>query len=151
MIPSTAFATPGLIENRPSDRLGAEILDGSLTPSECIVEGKWVARPGVAQPLVRPAMTLPAQAGFVSKARGRSARMIHLREAVVLHVGDMGQIHRHRVLFSHVALDRARYFPEQIPHLRERFVFPAQVGGGVDKTAQGPCASVEMLLTREGR
>src|SRR2546429_3849442 len=37
---------------------------------------------------------------------------------VVPHVGDMGQIHQHLVLFNHVALGHDALFLECIPHLR---------------------------------
>jgi L-fuconate dehydratase len=69
---------------------------------------------------------------------------------VVPHVGDMGQIHQHLVLFNHVALNHEPYFLEHIPHLQEYFVFPAQVDGGLYKTPQEPGASTDMLLKREG-
>lgn len=46
---------------------------------------------------------------------------------VVPHVGNMGQLHQHLVLFSRVALNHEALFLEHIPHLREHFVFPAQV------------------------
>jgi L-fuconate dehydratase len=44
---------------------------------------------------------------------------------VAPHVGDMGQIHQHLVLFNHVALGHEALFLEYIPHLREHFVHPA--------------------------
>ncbi|MCX5661795.1 MAG: mandelate racemase [Planctomycetota bacterium] len=53
---------------------------------------------------------------------------------VVPHVGDMGQIHQHLVLFNHVGLGLDRVFLEYIPHLRDSFVHPAVVEGGVYKT-----------------
>ncbi len=46
---------------------------------------------------------------------------------VVPHVGDMGQLHQHLVLFNHIALDHEVVFLEHIPHLKEHFVFPAEV------------------------
>ena len=46
---------------------------------------------------------------------------------VVPHVGDMGQIHQHLVLFNHVALEHEALFLEYIPHLRDYVVHPAQV------------------------
>ena len=73
-----------------------------------------------------------------------------LQLPIVPHVGDMGQIHQHLVLFNHVALNHQMYFLEHIPHLREHFVFPAQVRGGVYKTPQEPGASVDMRLASEG-
>lgn len=70
---------------------------------------------------------------------------------VVPHVGDMGQIHQHLVLFNRVALDHAMYFLEHIPHLREHFVFPAQVSGGFYLPPQEPGASTDMRLQNEDR
>jgi L-fuconate dehydratase len=65
---------------------------------------------------------------------------------IVPHVGDMGQIHQHLVLFNHVALNHEQYFLEHIPHLREYFVFPAQLVGGYYQTPQEPGASTDMRL-----
>ena len=48
---------------------------------------------------------------------------------VVPHVGDMGQIHQHLVLFNHIAMGHEVIFLEHIPHLRDHFVFPAVCGG----------------------
>jgi len=57
---------------------------------------------------------------------------------VVPHVGDMGQIHQHLVLFNHVALGHEVVFLEHIPHLREYFTHPACVNGGVYGAPQTP-------------
>jgi L-fuconate dehydratase len=71
---------------------------------------------------------------------------------VVPHVGDMGQLHQHLVLFNHIALDQEPVFLEHIPHLKEHFLFPAQVSGGFYKTPQEPGASADLILTgNEGR
>ena len=67
--------------------------------------------------------------------------------AIVPHVGDMGQLHQHLVLFNHIALDHEAVFLEHIPHLREHFVFPAKVEGGVYVTPEEPGASTEMMAT----
>jgi L-fuconate dehydratase len=56
---------------------------------------------------------------------------------VVPHVGDMGQLHQHLVLFNHIAMGHEIVFLEHIPHLRERFVHPVQVEDGVYRTPQG--------------
>ena len=40
---------------------------------------------------------------------------------VVPHVGDMGQIHQHLVLFNRIALGHEQIFLEYIPHLRDYF------------------------------
>ncbi|HJW91581.1 MAG TPA: enolase C-terminal domain-like protein [Anaerolineales bacterium] len=52
---------------------------------------------------------------------------------VVPHVGDMGQIHQHLVLFNHIVLGHEALFLEYIPHLTEYFVHPAIVKDGVYK------------------
>ncbi|NJN96991.1 MAG: mandelate racemase [Anaerolineales bacterium] len=63
---------------------------------------------------------------------------------VVPHVGDMGQIHQHLVLFNHIALGHEALFLEYIPHLREHFVHPAMVAGGVYQTPQEPGSSSDL-------
>jgi len=63
---------------------------------------------------------------------------------VVPHVGDMGQIHQHLVLFNHIAMGHDAVFLEHIPHLREYFVHPASVDGGVYRTPQAPGLSCDL-------
>ena len=71
---------------------------------------------------------------------------------VVPHVGDMGQLHQHLVLFNHIALNHELVFLEHIPHLKEHFAFPAQVTDGFYRTPQEPGASADMILgAREDR
>jgi L-fuconate dehydratase len=53
---------------------------------------------------------------------------------VVPHVGDMGQIHQHLVLFNHVVLGHQALFLEYIPHMRDHFVHPARVSDGIYQT-----------------
>ncbi|MFO7823499.1 MAG: enolase C-terminal domain-like protein [Cyclobacterium sp.] len=57
---------------------------------------------------------------------------------VVPHVGDMGQIHQHLVLFNHISLGHPAILLEYIPHLKDYFKFPAQVVGGKYTTPQEP-------------
>jgi L-fuconate dehydratase len=64
---------------------------------------------------------------------------------VVPHVGDMGQLHQHLVLFNHIALGHERLFLEHIPHLRQCFVHPARIDAGVYRTPQEPGASCDLL------
>jgi len=64
---------------------------------------------------------------------------------VVPHVGDMGQIHQHLVLFNHVAMGHDALFLEYIPHVRDRFVRPAVVEDGVYRTPQVPGCSCDMI------
>ncbi|MCX6970502.1 MAG: mandelate racemase [Verrucomicrobia bacterium] len=63
---------------------------------------------------------------------------------VVPHVGDMGQIHQHLVLFNHVAINHPVIFLEHIPHLREHFVHPVRIENGVYRTAQEPGAGSDL-------
>jgi L-fuconate dehydratase len=63
---------------------------------------------------------------------------------VVPHVGDMGQIHQHLVLFNHIALGHEALFLETIPHLREHFVHPARVENGTYVTPEVPGASADL-------
>jgi len=73
------------------------------------------------------------------------------RLPVAPHVGDMGQIHQHLVLFIHVAMNHEAVFLEHIPHLRNHFLFPAQVERGVYVVPQNPGASTDLhySLTRD--
>jgi L-fuconate dehydratase len=63
---------------------------------------------------------------------------------VVPHVGDMGQLHQHLVLFNHIALGHEVIFLEHIPHLREHFIHPCRVEGGVYQTPQEIGASCDL-------
>jgi L-fuconate dehydratase len=74
------------------------------------------------------------------------ARKLNL--PIVPHVGDMGQIHQHLVLFNRVALGHDVEFLEYIPHLRTQFVFPARVEEGFYRTPQEPGASTDLTLLR---
>jgi L-fuconate dehydratase len=69
---------------------------------------------------------------------------------IVPHVGDMGQVHQHLVLFNHIALGHELSFLEHIPHLRSHFVFPASVADGCYKTPQEPGASCDLNLSVSG-
>ncbi|MGA7626464.1 MAG: enolase C-terminal domain-like protein, partial [Candidatus Acidiferrales bacterium] len=63
---------------------------------------------------------------------------------VVPHVGDMGQIHQHLVLFNHIAMGHKTLFLECIPHLQEHFVNPAKISGGVYATPQNAGSSSDL-------
>ena len=66
------------------------------------------------------------------------------RLPVLPHVGDMGQIHQHLVLFNHIALGHDALFLEYIPHLRQHFLTPARVERGVYVTAQAAGSSSDL-------
>jgi len=70
------------------------------------------------------------------------ARKFH--RPVVPHVGDMGQIHQHLVLFNHVALGHPRLFLEYIPHLRDRFVHPLRLKDGHFETPYESGSSADL-------
>lgn len=63
---------------------------------------------------------------------------------MVPHVGDMGQIHQHLVLFNHIRVGHEPLFLEYIPHLREHFVHPARVTGGFYQVPQEPGLSTAL-------
>jgi L-fuconate dehydratase len=76
------------------------------------------------------------------------ARKFALR--VVPHVGDMGQIHQHLVLFNHIAMGHEAVFLECIPHLQRHFVNPAHVENGVYVAPQAPGSSSDLKGVRPG-
>ena len=63
---------------------------------------------------------------------------------VVPHVGDMGQIHQHLVLFNHIGIGLPAVFLEHIPHLRKHFVHPVRLEAGVYQTPQEPGLSSDL-------
>jgi DNA-binding GntR family transcriptional regulator len=86
MLTSPAIPTDGLVKHDLAERLRREILSGALQPGARIVEGKWALKFGVAQGSIREAINILSQTGFVSKASGRSARVIHFSEDDVVHI-----------------------------------------------------------------
>jgi len=68
----------------------------------------------------------------------------HFNLTVIPHVGDVGQLHQHMVLFNHIALDLPNAFLECIPHLREQFIYPARIENGRYLTPDTPGASFDL-------
>jgi len=64
---------------------------------------------------------------------------------VVPHVGDMGQLHQHLVLFNHIKLGHEALFLEHIPHLQKYFVNPVVIENGVYKTPQVAGSSCDLI------
>lgn len=64
---------------------------------------------------------------------------------VVPHVGDMGQIHQHLVLFNHIGMNHEALMLEQIPHLKGKFTHPCVVEGGVYQIPQEPGMSADFV------
>ncbi|MEO7313325.1 MAG: enolase C-terminal domain-like protein [Chitinophagaceae bacterium] len=63
---------------------------------------------------------------------------------VVPHVGDMGQLHQHLVLFNHIAMAHEALFLEHIPHLKQYFVNPITIKNGVYVTPQEAGSSCDL-------
>lgn len=72
-----------------ADCLRKEIASGGLRPGARIVEGTWARKFGVAQGSIREAINLLAQDGFVTKAAGRSARVVNLSEENVVKIFEL--------------------------------------------------------------
>ncbi|WP_316835455.1 enolase C-terminal domain-like protein [Pedobacter nutrimenti] len=64
---------------------------------------------------------------------------------VVPHVGDMGQLHQHLVLFNHISMGHEALFLEHIPHLQKHFVHPAIIEGGVYRTPMEAGSSCDLI------
>ncbi|MGN6436811.1 MAG: enolase C-terminal domain-like protein [Agriterribacter sp.] len=64
---------------------------------------------------------------------------------VVPHVGDMGQLHQHLVLFNHIALNHEVVFLEHIPHLKKYFQHPVIIQNGVYVTPQEVGSSCDLI------
>ncbi|WP_343670474.1 enolase C-terminal domain-like protein [Chitinophaga sp.] len=63
---------------------------------------------------------------------------------VVPHVGDMGQLHQHLVLFNHISLGHEALFLEHIPHLQQHFVHPVRIREGYYLTPQESGSSCDL-------
>ncbi len=64
---------------------------------------------------------------------------------VIPHVGDMGQIHQHMVLFNHISVGHPKLFLECIPHLQKYFKHPARIQDGVYAVPQEPGSSSDFV------
>src|SRR5579864_7510094 len=85
----TGSSVEPLVKHTVADCLRKEIASGALRPGTRIVEGTWAREFGVAQGSIREAINLLAQDGFVTKAAGRSARVVSLSEQDVLHIFEL--------------------------------------------------------------
>ncbi len=63
---------------------------------------------------------------------------------VLPHVGDMGQIHQHLVLFNHIGMGHESLFLEHIPHLRPYFLHPAHIVDGFYQVPQEAGSSSDL-------
>lgn len=64
---------------------------------------------------------------------------------VVPHVGDMGQLHQHLVLFNHITIGLPPLFLEHIPHLKNHFVHPAKIENGMYITPREAGSSCDLI------
>ncbi len=63
---------------------------------------------------------------------------------VVPHVGDMGQLHQHLVLFNHISLGHEALFLEHIPHLQEKFLYPVHIANGLYRIPEDVGSSCDL-------
>ncbi len=63
---------------------------------------------------------------------------------VVPHVGDMGQIHQHLVLFNHITLGHPALLLEHIPHLKDYFKYPVRIKNSKYQVPQEPGMSADL-------
>lgn len=135
----------------PDDLLGHQTLARVLAPTQLAL-GEHVPNQVIFKNYLQTGCVGFAQAdcvrlGGVSEFIVVSLLARHFNVPVVPHVGDMGQIHQHLVLFNHIALGHEVVFLEYIPHLRQHFTHPADVRDGVYVTPQAPGSSAD-LITR---
>ncbi|MHC4996589.1 MAG: enolase C-terminal domain-like protein [Planctomycetota bacterium] len=132
----------------PDDVLGHKRLAEAIAPTR-IAAGEHVPnrvlfknymQAGGAQIIQVDAMRVAGVSEFI--AVSLLAKKFGL--TVIPHVGDMGQLHQHLVLFNHIALDHERAFLEVIPHLSDRFVYPVSVRAGRYQTPQEPGCSFDL-------
>jgi DNA-binding GntR family transcriptional regulator len=85
-LPGDAAEPRGLLKESIAARLREEILVGRIAPGEKIVEGRWARQYGVAQVSIREALNILTAEGFVTKGHGRSARVLKLGDADIIHI-----------------------------------------------------------------
>jgi len=85
----SALASDGLVKKALAERILAEIMHGTLSPGQRVIEGRWAQHFGVAGGTIREAINLLQRDGFVTKEGGRSARVINLTEQDVVQLYQM--------------------------------------------------------------
>lgn len=135
---------------QPDDVLGHQILARIIAPS-AIAVGEAVANRVLWKNFLQAAAVGIVQADCtrlagISEYLAVTILATKYPVRVIPHVGDMGQIHSHLVLFNHIALDHAKLFLEYIPHLRQYFVEPVVVKDGRYCTSEMPGCGTAMKL-----
>ncbi|MEO0562209.1 MAG: enolase C-terminal domain-like protein, partial [Chloroflexota bacterium] len=133
----------------PDDVLGHQTLARAIAPTQLAL-GEHVPNQVIFKNYLQTGCVGFAQAdcvrlGGISEFITVSLLARHFNVPVVPHVGDMGQIHQHLVLFNHIGLGHEVVFLEYIPHLRQHFTNPADVRDGVYVTPQVPGSSSDLL------
>ncbi len=82
---SSAVPSSGLLKESLAAQLREAILSGKLAPGEKIIERRWAREFGAAQVSVREALNILIADGFVTKGHGRSARVLRLTDAAIIH------------------------------------------------------------------
>lgn len=134
----------------PDDVLGHQTLARAIAPTKLAL-GEHVPNQVIFKNYLQTGCVGFAQAdcvrlGGVSEFITVSLLARHFNVPIVPHVGDMGQIHQHLVLFNHIAMGHEAVFLEYIPHLRQHFTNPADVRNGVYVTPQVPGNSSDLLM-----
>jgi L-fuconate dehydratase len=132
----------------PDDILGHKTLTDAITPTKLAI-GEHVPNRVVFKNYLQARC-----AGFIQVDAVRVAGVSEFLAVSLLchkygvpavpHVGDMGQLHQHLVLFNHIAFDHEVVFLEHIPHLRDHFVHPCRVANGVYQTPQEAGAGCDL-------
>jgi DNA-binding GntR family transcriptional regulator len=78
-----------LLKDTLAERLCIEIVKGRLRPGEKLVEGSWARTFGVSQASIREAINTLIKDGLVTKAQGRSARVVNLSADDVRQIYEM--------------------------------------------------------------
>src|SRR5258705_8017299 len=81
----SALPSSGLLKESLAAQLREAILSGKLAPGEKIIERRWAREFGAAQVSVREALNILIAEGFVTKGHGRSARVLRLTDAAIIH------------------------------------------------------------------
>ncbi|HEY6491539.1 MAG: GntR family transcriptional regulator [Terracidiphilus sp.] len=72
-----------------AEKLRDQIMRGNLTPGQRIIESRWARQFDVAQISIREAINLLIADGFVAKATGRSARVVHFSHDDIAQIYEM--------------------------------------------------------------
>lgn len=133
----------------PDDIVGHQILAKSLEPIR-IAMGEHVPNRIVFKNYLQMKVTSFVQVdavrvGGVSEFLTVSLLAKKYNVPVVPHVGDMGQLHQHLVIFNHISMGHEALFLEHIPHLKSHFKHPVRVEGGVYHTPMEAGSSCDLI------